>query len=98
MVWDSEIIVESGLPEEEFAEELLAGIHNLPARQIADMQKGTPEEWAIETHKLAQTNAYKLTPSKVLKVIYYNTNAPVVDDQLTRAGLRLAKILNDVFG
>jgi len=96
-VWDSGIIVESGLPEEEFAEELLAGIHNPPAGRTADIQKGTPEEWAIETHKLAQTNAYKLTSNKVLGVAYYNTNAPAVDDQLTRASLRLAKLLSDVF-
>jgi len=34
---------------------------------------------------------------KVLGVAYYNTNAPVLDDQLMCAGLRLAKLLNEIF-
>ena len=93
-VWDSGIIREADLSNVEFADELEAAI---VAREIDGIQRGTPITWANEAHKLARTNAYKLVPKSgaILGVAYYNHNFAVVDSQLTKAGLRLAKVLND---
>jgi hypothetical protein len=93
-VWDSGIIREADLSDVEFADELEAAIK---ANEIDSIQRGTPITWANEAHKLAQTNAYKRVPKSgaILRVAYYNRNFAVVDSQLTKAGLRLAKVLND---
>ena len=58
-------------------------------------------DWAIDSaggscvHTLARTHAYKITNNHLLGQAYYNSNADTVDSQLTKGGLRLAKILND---
>jgi len=93
-VWDSGIIREADLSNVEFADELEAAI---VARDIDGIQRGTPIDWANEAHKIARTNAYMRVPKTgaILGVAYYNRNFAVVDSQLTKAGLRLAKVLND---
>jgi hypothetical protein len=68
--------------------------------------QGSVTEWALEAHRLAN-DAYKPSPNyfmikdgKVwnLDETYYQKNKPVVDNQLVRAGVRLAAILNEIFG
>jgi hypothetical protein len=101
-VWDSGIIRHAKLSDEEFAEALEATLIEDPEvatpdelkamkAKIAEMQEGTLEEWALESHILAMTNAYK-APSGALMVepssdeelteAYYEANWKVVDDQL----------------
>jgi len=93
-VWDGGIIREADLSVVEFADELEAAID---ARDIDVFQGGTPITWANEAHRLARTNVYSRVPKSgaVLGVSYYNRNFAVVDAQLTKAGLRLAKLLSD---
>jgi hypothetical protein len=114
-VWDSGIISNAKLSDEEFAAALEATliedaevatpeeIKEMKAR-IAQMQKGTLEEWARESHELAMSHAYKapsgalmVEPSSTEKLSddYYENNWRVVDDQLLKAGLRLARILDE---
>lgn len=54
-------------------------------------------DWALESHQAAIDHAYKLPANKVLNKNYYQSNRPVVDGQLLKAGVRLANILNEVF-
>ena len=96
-VWDSSIIDKAGLTPDVFASDLLDNISKLTASQIASIQSGTLADWALESHTLARTHAYKLSNSHLLGQNYYNTNADTVDARLTNAGLRLAKVLNDSF-
>jgi hypothetical protein len=55
-------------------------------------------EWANESHALAQT-AYRNLPASPRPEAWdrkYQVEAwPVVEDQLTRAGVRLAEVLNE---
>jgi hypothetical protein len=58
---------------------------------------GTPLDWALETHKVAQT-VWPLTPAnKILDEPYYDRVLPALDRQLGVAGLRLARFLTDAF-
>src|SRR5262249_54554375 len=92
-VWDTGIIEEAGLEEAEFADELISTITDEKVRQA---QQGTFVDWALQAHKVAVSNAYRLPPAngksaRVLGQNYYNANWAAVDRQLTVAGLRLAK-------
>jgi len=95
-LWDSGIIDRAGLDEDTFASELL---QNIDAALIPSMQAGTVVEWANANHALAKPHVYKLPKEPVPKLgqDYYDANADLVDDQLTKAGLRLARILNESF-
>jgi hypothetical protein len=110
-VWDSGIIGRANLSDAEFAAELEAALRNQSGdeefamtdnatqQRIAQMQSGSLDSWINESFALAKSNAYDKVPtndSARLGQRYYNLNWKVVDDQLTKGGLRLAKILNDV--
>ena len=95
-LWDTGIIEHAGLDEQSFATELLESID---AEKIPTIQAGEVVDWTNASHALAKNHAYKL-PAGSLKLLgqnYYNSNADIVDTQLTKAGLRLARILNESF-
>jgi hypothetical protein len=70
---------------------------------ISASDGGTDVDWANEAHKAATMNAYGKLPganpdgSFTLGQSYFTDNLVVVDQQMARAGLRLAKILNEAF-
>ena len=100
-LWDSGLIATKGLSEESYVRVLLGSVSRSEKKTI---QQGTATEWALEAHKAAQDFAYgKLgtEPSKT-KIIdlsgdYTDAVIDTLDGQLLRAGLRLAKVLNDTF-
>jgi len=56
-----------------------------------------PVEWANETHVVAQ-RVWRMTPkSGVIDDAYYREALPIVLQQLGRAGVRLAALLNDAY-
>jgi len=92
-VWDSRILDRAKIPDDEdYADRLEATLAPGDETQIT---KGDPVKWANATHTLAVNNAYVLPANKTLGQTYVNKNLPVVNRQLLRGGLRLAKILND---
>jgi hypothetical protein len=93
-VWDSAIINEAELSDDEFADAL---DDELTDQQVAAIENGTVLSWVLESHKAAHDFAYVIPASHALSQTYYDRNAPVVDRQLLRAGLRLAKVLNFIF-
>ena len=93
-LWDSGIVDKAGLSNADFADELLNAVK---PEKVAALQVGTVVEWAEAAHLVAKTHAYKITTNHLLGQAYYNANADTVDDQLTKAGLRLARILNESF-
>jgi hypothetical protein len=95
-LWDSGIIDHAGLDEDTFASEL---IDNIDPTKIASIQAGSVIDWTNVNHALAKPHVYKLPGGDVPKLgqKYYDLNADTVDEQLTKAGLRLARILNESF-
>lgn len=101
-LWDHLIEIRTGENPRELATTLETRI--TPAL-AADWSKGTPADWAWQSYGIARDTVYGgLTagPSDVegvtLPVTYYTTMRKVVDTQLERAGVRLAILLNRVFG
>lgn len=68
-----------------------------PTERKAEIEKGTPKDWLIESHALA-TEIYKVSPEKSkLSYDYIAYYAPIIEQRLLAGGLRLAKILNELY-
>ena len=91
--WDSGITQKTGLAERAYAKQLERW---LDEHNTAGLQAGTTVDWALESHRAAAEHAYHIPASRKLASAYYDENEPVVDEQLAKAGLRLARILNEV--
>ncbi len=106
-VWDSAIVEHTNPNVDESVARLLTALGPTDVKLI---QKGSVVDWANEAHVLAVTSAYneKFLSKKIkgengsLKVDlsedYYAVQKPIVDQQLERAGVRLAGVLNELFG
>jgi hypothetical protein len=96
-VWDSQLILYANLSDRDLLEGL---IKTIETTSIPKIQEGTPATWAAESHSLAHL-AYAFPNTKaeehVLDLEYYSKSFSVVDSQLVKAGLRLARFLNDIF-
>ncbi len=65
--------------------------------EVAALTAGTPEEWVRETLEIC-TGIYALTPAGTkISYDYIAEAAPVVERQLLRGGLRLARLLNEIY-
>ena len=96
-IWDSTILRRLGSDEAEIAQHLNQGITTLQKKQ---WQKGRPREWAWESHLLAVRVAYGALPAgspKTLEDHYLAQAAAVSEEQLAKAGIRLAAVINEVW-
>jgi hypothetical protein len=82
--------------------------------QIADgnrnaWEKGPISAWIEESHKIARDSVYPLLPvaascsSKIVDVVaidqvYYAKAAPLIEAQIRKGGVRLARVLNETLG
>lgn len=94
VLWDAGIIDRAGLTAGEFAELLL---EDVTAPQVSAQQAGTVVAWAEAAHTLARSHAYRGLGNGLLGQRYYDQTADAVDEQLLKAGLRLARLLNSAF-
>jgi len=59
---------------------------------------GGPENWAVESYIIAKEVIYKVhMDNNTLPMSYYTTMRPIAEEQLLKAGIRLAFILEDFF-
>jgi hypothetical protein len=100
-VWDFGLIEHANRDEAVYARALATWI---ATQDVHAIESGTLIEWANEAHVLAATHAYRNVDGTPLPVkgarlgkTYYAANIGVVDRQLAKAGVRLAKVLNDAF-
>jgi len=89
--WDSGMITHTGMDVNAYVQHLqqLITANNMTA-------SGNPADWANESHAAGQ--AAWVADGGVVDDAYYNTQIQVVDQRLALAGLRLAALLEDVFG
>ncbi len=52
----------------------------------------------MESHDVAKDHVYALPENRKLGEDYVRANLPVVDQQLIKAGVRLAKLLSEALG
>ncbi len=92
-IWDSEMIDEDGLSYSELA----TSIDHATRPQITSWQKGDAASWAHECLALRPA-IYDVQQGDVLGYDYQHRNWPIVEEQLLKAGIRLAGVLNKIFG
>ena len=94
-VWDTFLIEKAVWDWGAYVDRLEDGWLKSTEAMGADIDGGTPIEWAEETHKFAST-AWNLRPAdNILDDRYFRDVLPILDRQLGVAGLRLAKFLNE---
>jgi nuclease S1 len=68
---------------------------SISSRSRHEWQKGSPADWANESHAVARSFVYRYLPqSRVVTAGYESGMQEVTRDRLRRAGVRLAWILN----
>lgn len=92
-VWDKEMIEEYGMSYTELAEN--ADVLN--KKQVKAIQEGSIIDWVNETHELSKIAYKSAEPNENLRYRYSYTHFGTVRRQLQIAGIRLAKVLNDLF-
>ncbi|GAA4970878.1 S1/P1 nuclease [Algibacter aquimarinus] len=92
-VWDKHMIEDYNMSYTELAN----NVKTLSKKQKKAIQNGSIIDWVDETHELTR-EVYKNTkPNDNLRYSYSYKNFDTVRSQLQKAGIRLAKVLNDLF-
>lgn len=93
-VWDSQMINSKELSYTELARHLNRGVTQ---SLIKAWQSATPAQWLEEVMAL-RPMVYNIPEHHHLSYQYLYVNFPIVEKQLSMAGVRLAGILNDIYG
>ncbi len=105
-VWDVHIV--RRLLAERGGERALVSV-SPSGRDRAAWEEGSVADWIAESHRIARDSVYPLLPvaascsSKIVDVVaigeaYYSRAAPVIEIQIRKAGVRLARVLNETLG
>jgi len=92
-VWDTDMIEEWKMSYLELAE----NTQELSKLQIKSIQKGTVVDWVNDTHKLSKIAYASVNTGDKLRYRYSYDHFKTVRKQLQKGGIRLAKVLNDIF-
>ncbi len=93
-VWDSDMIDYYGMSYTELSD----NTDRLTDAQLDFIKQGTFTEWVQESRELAKKVYESAGVGEKLGYTYMYNYFPVVRQQLQKGGIRLAKILNTVFG
>jgi hypothetical protein len=92
-VWDIDMIEKWNMSYTE----LVCNIDIISKEKIKEYQKGSIIDWVYESKKLAENIYQSIEPGDKLSYkysyLYFNT----VTEQLEKGGVRLSKILNDIY-
>lgn len=91
-VWDGQLIEQTRLSEAAYLQRLKSRMASI---DLAPFERGTVVEWAMEGHSIAGDHAYQLPPRGQLDEAYETANLPLVELALIKAGVRLARVLNE---
>jgi hypothetical protein len=93
-VWDTQLIEFQQLSYTEYA----AAINHTTAEQRAEWQKAPISLWLFESNQIAEKLYTEIKPGDTLNYKYNFTHIDIVNQQLLKAGVRLAGVLNSIFG
>jgi hypothetical protein len=99
--WDVPFVARLGASPEEIAQKLIAGIADAERAQWA---RGSATDWAVETYRISKAHAYGALPAASGDSYYLLSDQYVADatrvtaEQLSKAGVRLAFMLNRDLG
>ncbi len=92
-VWDSGMIDKKQLSYTELAN----SINNISKEEVAELQNSTVRDWANESIALRDA-CYDIGEKKSINYKYDYKHWPTVQQQLLKAGVRLAGVLNEIYG
>lgn len=92
-VWDSDMIEEWDMSYSDLAN----NAKDLSKKQIEAIQEGNVTDWVDEVHEVTKKVYKSVKVGENLRYRYSYEHFGTVRDQLQKAGIRLAKVLNDVF-
>ncbi|MFD2101740.1 S1/P1 nuclease [Flagellimonas iocasae] len=92
-VWDKNMIVSYGMTYTELATEL----NQVSRKERKAIQEGTIYDWVDESHEICATLYDSVKVGERLGYAYTYKYNDILFQQLQRGGLRLAKVLNDLF-
>lgn len=92
-VWDSKMINHYGMTYSELANTT----DKISKNQVKSLQKGTISDWVNETQQHAIKVYDSAEVGEKLRYTYMYNNFGLVRSQLQKGGIRLAKVLNDLF-
>ncbi|MFB9841412.1 S1/P1 nuclease [Mucilaginibacter ginsenosidivorans] len=94
-VWDSQLIDFQQLSYIEYS----TAINHTTAAERSEWQKAPISEWLFESNQLAEKLYSETKNGDALNGYKYNFNhIDTLNQQLLKAGVRLAGVLNDIFG
>ena len=93
-VWDHSLIDDWGMSYLELAN----NARSLSKKQILAIEKGTLIDWVNEVHELTNDVYNSVESGQNLRYRYSYEHFGIVRNQLQKGGIRLAKILNEIFG
>ena len=93
-VWDTKMIEAWNMSYLELAN----NAKDLSKKQIEAIKEGTVVDWVNEVHELTKKVYTSAKIGDNLRYRYSYNHFGTVRDQLQKGGIRLAKILNDIFG
>lgn len=92
-VWDRKMIDSYDMSYSELADNR----EKLTKKQINALQEGSLIDWVNDTHQLTKNVYANVKPNENLRYRYSYNNFEIVRAQLQKGGIRLAKVLNDLF-
>ncbi len=92
-LWDSNLIDGFNMTYTELAKNRKV----VSKGQIKEWEKGTIADWLAETHKLTPKVYESVVVGQNLSYEYAYEHMDLVRNQLQKAGIRLAKVLNDIY-
>ncbi|MDR7128459.1 hypothetical protein J2X69_000791 [Algoriphagus sp. 4150] len=93
-VWDSGMLDGKGMSYTEIGDELS---RRITRDMIAKYRAGTMQDWVAEA-VAARPSIYKLPENKKISYGYGYDNMPLVEERLIAASVRLAQILEEIYG
>jgi len=93
-VWDSQLVDFQQLSYTEYA----AAINHTTEAQRTEWQADPISKWIFESNQIANKLYTEIKPGDTLNYKYNFTHIDTVNQQLLKAGVRLAGVLNQLFG
>ncbi len=93
-VWDSQLIEFQQLSYTEYT----SAINHSTWAQRAEWQKAPISQWLFESNQIAEKLYTEIKPGDTLNYKYNFAHIDIVNQQMLKAGVRLAGVLNQIFG
>ncbi|HEV8504945.1 MAG TPA: S1/P1 nuclease [Chitinophagaceae bacterium] len=93
-LWDDQLINFQQLSYTEYS----TAINHTTSKQRLAWQKQPISEWFIESLQIAERLYSEVTPDQKLSYRYNYDNIQILNERLLKAGVRLAGVLNELFG